>query len=680
MSSAIATCVVGVDVGGTFTDFVMLDERGEVMLGKVPSTPANQAFGIMDGLRAIAPDFNALERVAHGTTVSTNALLQGGGGPVGLITTAGFGDAIEIGRTRRMLPSVYDPSFVRPEPLVPRPLRFEVAERLAADGSVLVPLAENEVDDATRQLDTNVQSIAICFLHSWANPRHERRAEELLRAALPNAYVTTSSEVIPEFREYERFSTTVINAFLMPVMDRYLESLDRALREAGYAGRLTTMSSAGGTLDIATTRRLPVRTILSGPVGGVAGALWIASAAQLDRFITCDMGGTSTDACVVEGGRPARISETAFAGFPLKGSQFDINTVGAGGGSIAYTEADGILHVGPRSAGADPGPACYGRGGTEPTVTDANLVLGRLGTKRPLGGSVKLDRARAVAAIDALAQQLRMSSEELAEGIVQLAVTRMAGAIRAITVERGRDPADYTLMPFGGAGGMHGCDLADELGIRNILVPVAPGNLSALGLLASDLRHELVRTWVRPLDAIGGGEVRELIAQHERDGRELPMFAALDPERIRFEHAFDMRYARQAFEISVPFPHAQPEPDELRARFLDLYEHLYGHADQRGAIEVVTLRTAVIGVTDKPEPAKIRPGPGRPAPRGTRAVRFRGEVTPFYVFDRDDLGARDLFNGPAIIEEPNATTVVLPGWDGIVDEYGNLRLRKAHDG
>ncbi len=666
--------LVGIDVGGTFTDLVLLGGDGRVTLGKVPSTPADQSTGIMDGLRATVPDLRRLRRVAHGTTVSTNALLQGKGGPVALVTTSGFRDTLEIGRTRRMVPSVYDPGFVRPPPLVPRPLRFEVAERLTGGGEVLTPLDEDAVADAARGIDGSARAVAVCFLHSWVDPRHERRAAAILRSRLPGTHVTTSAEVISEFREYERFSTAVINAFLLPVMDRYLAGLDRALAEAGCGGRLVTMSSGGGTLDIETVRRLPVRTILSGPAGGVAGALWVARAAGLDRFITCDMGGTSTDVCLIERGRPALVSETAFAGYPLKGLQYDINTVGAGGGSIAHAEADGILKVGPESAGADPGPAGYGRGGTAPTVTDANLVLGRLGTGRRLGGSIAPDRTLAEQAVARLGRHLEIATDALAEGILNVAVARMAGAIRAITVEKGRDPADYALLPFGGAGPMHACDLAEELGVREVLVPVCPGNLSALGLLASDQRQELVSTWVRPLDGLDADEMAALMKAQEAAGRALPLLSGMPDARIRFEHTLDMRYARQAFEIAVPLPGSAIRPAALRGLFLDIYRQLYGHADPAGAIEIVSLRTVAVGVTDKPAPRRLPAGAGRAAQAGRRRVRFRGAAADWAVLDRTRLGAGDAFAGPAIVEEANATTVVLPGWSGEVDAWGNLRL------
>ena len=668
--------VVGIDVGGTFTDLVLRGPGGGIALGKVPSTPANQSIGIMAGLHATVPDMRQLRRVAHGTTVSTNALLQGKGGPVALVTTMGFGDTLEIGRTRRMLPSAYDPSFVRPSPLVPRPLRFEVSERLASDGVVLTALDEARVAAVARRIDGDASAVAVCFLHSWVSAAHEQRAAAILRAVLPDVHVTASADVIPEFREYERFSTTVINAFLLPVMDQYLADLDQALIAANCGGRLFTMSSAGGTLDIATVRRLPVRTILSGPAGGVAGALCVAGAAQLDRFITYDMGGTSTDVCLIEQSRPALVSETAFAGYPLKGLQFDINTVGAGGGSIAYAETDGILKVGPLSAGAEPGPAAYNRGGTEPTVTDANLVLGRLGTERRLGSAITPDRHLAEAAVGKLAQRLNLGTAELAEGILRVAVARMAGAIRAVTIEKGRDPSDFALLAFGGAGPMHACDLAEELGIRDVLVPIYPGNLSALGLLVSDQRQELVRTCMRPLDRLDECELAQLIDAQEQAGRALPLLAGLPASQIQFEHVLDMRYARQAFEIGVTLQNASMSPAALRGRFLDTYRQLYGHANQTAAIELVTVRTIAIGLTEKPTLRPLAEGTGKVRAAARRRVLLHGAEAEWPVFDRAQLGAGDSFDGPAIVEEANATTVVLPNWSVTLDRFGNLRLTR----
>ena len=490
--------VAGVDVGGTFTDIVLFDAAsGALTVTKVPSTPANQSEGVIRGLESVLDRLDALGRLVHGTTVSTNTILQRSGADVAMVTSEGFGDVLEIGRTRRMLPSLYDPTFVRPPPLVPRPRRFEVAERRAADGSMLVPLDEEGLAGiAERIRASGAEAVAVCFLHAWADPGSEIRARDVLAQRLPGTWFTTSSEVVPEFREYERFSTTVINAYLLPVIDRYVKALGTRLDRAGYRGPVLTMSSAGGVMDLDTARTLPVRTILSGPAGGVAGATWIAGSVALEDFITCDMGGTSTDVCLIESGRPATSTESAFMGYPIKGRQIDINTVGAGGGSIAYVEGGSVLKVGPRSAGADPGPACYGKGGTEPTVTDANVVLGRVG-HRPLGGAIRLDPERARVAVADLATRLGIPDvETMAEGIVRLVVAEMANAIREISIERGYDPARFTLVPFGGAGPMHATRIAAELGMRRVLVPLDPGNLSALGLLVSDQRREHVRTFL----------------------------------------------------------------------------------------------------------------------------------------------------------------------------------------
>ena len=458
--------IAGVDVGGTFTDVVLFDARARSLrVTKVPSTPANQSEGVRVGLQVLLPDLGRLDKLAHGTTVSTNTMLQASGARVALVTTRGFRDVLEIGRTRRMLPSLYDTTFTRPPPLVPRPLRFEVNERLAADGSVLIALDESELDHIAHAMRmAKAEAVAICFLHAHINATHEARAKEVLQRSLPGVWITTSAEVVPEFREYERFSTTVINAYLLPVMDHYMSSLGARLGEAGYRGKVFTMSSGGGIMDLDAARSMPVRTILSGPAGGVAGALWIAKATDLRDFITCDMGGTSTDVCLIENLQAASVSETAFAGYPIKGREVAINTVGAGGGSVAYMEAGRTLQVGPRSAGAEPGPACYGRGGTEPTVTDANVVLGRLGP-RLLGGVIRPDLQRATVVVAALADQLGVASaEEMAEGIVRIAVAQMANAIREISIERGFHPKDFTVLAFDGGGGFVATGVARELG------------------------------------------------------------------------------------------------------------------------------------------------------------------------------------------------------------------------
>lgn len=670
--------IAGVDVGGTFTDMVLFDARARTLsVTKVPSTPANQSEGVRNALQVVLPDLGRLDKLVHGTTVATNTMLQANGARVALVTTRGFRDVLEIGRTRRMLPSLYDTTFTRPPPLVPRPLRFEVDERLAADGSVLVALDEGALEPIARAVrEADVEAVAVCFLHAHLNAAHETRAKDVLQRLLPGVWITTSAEVVPEFREYERFSTTVINAYLLPVMDRYMSSLSARLGEAGYRGKVFTMSSGGGIMDLDAARSMPVRTILSGPAGGVAGALWIAGAADLRNFITCDMGGTSTDVCLIENLQAASVSETAFAGYPIKGREVAINTVGAGGGSVAYVEAGRTLQVGPRSAGAEPGPACYGRGGTEPTVTDANVVLGRLGP-RLLGGAIRPDLKRATDAVAALAGRLGVASaQEMAEGIVRIAVAQMANAIREISIERGYDPSEFVLFPFGGAGPMHAAQIAEEIGIGEILVPILPGNLSALGLLASDQRYERVQTFMTRLSALDRATFDAALDEHVRLERQALQERGFAPEAMRFHHALDMRYLRQAFELTVEIPDGVREPAALRKVFLDAYARHFGRADQAAEIEIVNLRTTAVGLTDHPVFPPVREAAPTLAQAGIaqRPMVSGGRSATAVVYERERLPVDAVFEGPAIVEEDGATTVVPPGWRGYRDARGNLRL------
>jgi N-methylhydantoinase A len=576
-----------------------------------------------------------------------------------------------------MLPSLYDTTFTRPPPLVPRPLRFEVTERLAADGSVLIALDESELEQIARAVrESNAEAAAVCFLHAHLNAAHEARAKALLQPLLPGVWITTSAEVVPEFREYERFSTTVINAYLLPVMDRYMSSLRAKLGETGYRGNIFTMSSGGGIMDLDAARGMPVRTILSGPAGGVAGALWIGKAADLRNFITCDMGGTSTDVCLIENLQAASVSETAFAGYPIKGREVAINTVGAGGGSVASMEAGRTLQVGPRSAGAEPGPACYGRGGIEPTVTDANVVLGRLGP-RLLGGVIRPDMKRAQQAVAALAGRLGVASvEEMAEGIVRVAVAQMANAIREISIERGYDPSDFVLFPFGGAGPMHAAQIADEIGIREILVPILPGNLSALGLLASDQRYERVRTFMTRLSSLDSVAFSTALDEHVRLESDELRQRGFARDAMRFQHALDMRYVRQAFELTVDLPEGAREPQALRQVFLDAYARHFGRADATAEIEIVNLRTTAIGLTDHPVFPPVREAARRleDAAIAQRSMISGGRSSLAIVYEREQLPVDAPFEGPAIVEEEGATTVVPPGWRGHRDARGNLRL------
>jgi N-methylhydantoinase A len=437
------------------------------------------------------------------------------------------------------------------------------------------------------------------------------------------------------------------------------------------------MSSSGGTMDSELACRLPVRTILSGPAGGVAGSLWVANAIGLQDFITCDMGGTSTDVCLVEAGQPDTVTEVAFAGYPIKGRQISINTVGAGGGSLAYLEAGNILRVGPRSAGAQPGPACYGLGGVEPTVTDANVALNRMGTTRRLGGHIEIQRERAVRAIAALAERVGSAGiNHLAEGIIKIAVARMASAIREITIEKGYNPSDFALMAFGGAGPMHAAALSEELGIREVVIPLHPGNLSALGLIASDQRYDLVRTFLRSLSKLETSEIETALDAAEREAAALLAARGFSSDTIRCEHTLDMRYIRQAFEITVVLPGRPVSREALRASFLTTYERHYGHVDTASEIEIVNLRTTAVGLTAKPAMASLGEANGSlsQACLGSTGMIVGGKSVETALYDREKLPCGESVSGPCIIEELGATTVVLPGWTCRRDRCGNLRL------
>ncbi len=649
--------VVGIDVGGTFTDVTAVDgASGRVVVTKVPSQPNNEAAAVLAGLDALGIDGRGVRRLVHGTTVGTNAILERRGARVALITTAGFRDLIEIGRTKRNIPVLFVPTFVRPKPFVERALRFEVDERMLHDGAVLTPLRGGSVDRVIDSLGRAApEALAVCLLHAYANSAHERAVGERFRERFPEVPVSLSSDVVPEYREFERFSTTVLNAYLQPLMDRYLAGLEKKLFEAGYAY---------GVLTIAA--------------GGVSQGCFTAARAGITDFITYDMGGTSTDVCLVRDGRPLTTTDNLIAAFPVKVAQIDIRTVGAGGGSIAWLDVDGALQVGPRSAGAQPGPAAYGLGGVEPTVTDANIVLGRMSTERPLGGALRIHADLARNAVAALAARLRLDRTRLAEGIIDIAVARMTASIREISIQQGHDPRDFTLIAFGGAGPMHAIPVAEELGIPRVLVPRHPGNFSALGLLVSDVKHDDVRTRV--------GRLHERVPALEAAFAEMSAAAArrLDAEGFdersrRTERSLDLRYAGQAFELSVPLPPGTLDAPAIIADFNARHLATYGHADPDGDVEVVNARMSTYGVVDKPDPSQWSAGGGTvdDARIATRDVWFAGRAAPTPVYERDRLPGLARVDGPAIVEEFGATTVVFPAWRARLDGAGHLVLERG---
>ena len=668
---------VGVDVGGTFTDLVVYNSDDQSLsLGKSPSTPDDPGRGVLNALRSAAIDLGAVERFRHGATVATNTVLERRGARLGVLTTRGFRDVLIIGRGNRT--KLYDIKAVRPPGLVKRAQVMEVNERLDANGDVLETLDEGSVHTAVQTLaDMQVEAIAICFLHAYANPAHEQRVAAIVAEALPGVPVSSSAAVLPEHREFERFATTALNAYVAPRMSEYLSRLKSSLQQLGLGVVPEIMSSNGGSWPFEQMAQLPINSMLSGPAGGVIGAVAMAEALAIDNVITYDMGGTSTDTCLVRERQYPLSSGGSIGGLPNRAAQIEINTVGAGGGSLAYLDEGGFLNVGPRSAGAVPGPACYGRGGLEPTVTDANVVLGRFRPATALGGEITIDVAAASVAVEALGQLLKLGLNETAEGIVRIAVARMTGAIKEISVMRGLDPRDFSLLAYGGAGPLHAALIAIELGIRTVIVPPLSGAFSAYGLLLADRRKDRSRTQLvnlqdsslAELEALFEPMLDELRAELTTEG-----FAA---EEMRFEQSVDLRFIGQAFELTTLWPAQMRDLDTLLKDFHTIYERRYAHADD-GPVELVALRVAAYGLTAKPAVAVtlLAAHGNAPIAQGTRPCCFDGEVLATSVFSRDELAVGELVTGPALIDEDGATTLVPPGFSASHDPCGALILRQ----
>ena len=689
---------IGVDIGGTFTDIVLFDEEtGSVQVAKVPSTPQNQALGFAQGVEAVGTQLAQVQRVVHGTTVATNAAIERRGAKTALVTTAGYGDLLEIGRGQRLTGGLFDPKFVRTPPLVPRPLRFEVQERMDASGEVHVPLDEEGVRRVGRSLaELGVDAVAVCCLHSYANDAHERRIRELLAESLPQAFLCLSSQVLPEYREYERFSTTAFNAYLGPLMRRYLNGMQEWLRGRGYREDLQIMTSNAGMVSAEVAAEFPVLTILSGPAAGVSGAVSVAETAGLRDVITYDMGGTSTDVCLLKDLRPTASPARVVGGLPLKTSQLDINSIGAGGGSIGWLDTDGSFRVGPRSAGAEPGPACYGRGGQEATVADANLVLRRLGPSTLLGHRMRLYPDLALAAMERLAAKLGVpDAYHAADGVIKVAVANMVSAIRTISIEIGEDPRDFALIPFGGAGPLHACLVAEETGMSKVVVPPHPGNLSALGLLTSDLKHELVRTHLTTLDEADAGAFLALLDGMEREGRAMLSREGVPQDRMDFLYSADMRYVGQGHELNVWLAREEFDVRVMAQKFHQAHRDRFTYSREELPIQLVNLRTTAVGRVSKlrlqpahPQPplrpvgAGFKPALPRPDPQDalkeTRDVHLRGEWQGARVYRRERLLAGMELPAPAIVEEMGSTTLIPPGWRGRVDSAGNIILVSCH--
>lgn len=664
---------VAIDIGGTFTDFVVSDvDNGRAFTGKSLSTPQDQAEGVMAGLGQLVPAATDVEFIVHGTTVGLNAFLERKGTRVLLVTTAGLRDSYSIARGDRK--ELYTLRYRKPERLVSRRDVVEVRERLRWDGSVLEPLHEEDLERiAERVRRERIEAVAVCFIHAYVNPAHELRAREVLQRLAPSLSVTLSHEVAREWREYERASSAVLNASIAPTVERYLVSLEDQLRSRGVRPTLHVMRSNGGLMTAAAARQMPVQTLLSGPVGGTIGGAGLAAATGRSNLLCIDMGGTSFDMSLIVDGSPGVSTETELEGLPVLMPLVDIHTIGAGGGSLAWLEA-GALRVGPQSAGAVPGPACYGRGGTEPTVTDANLFLGRLDPGYFLGGRMRLDEPAAANVITDLAARLGLSDIGLAEGILAIVNAKMADAIRTITVRQGIDPREFSLVAFGGAGPMHAVWLAAELEIGEVIVPWSPGTFSAWGMLHTDIRHDLNQTFYKALDGLDAATVDGIYDGLAAEGRAVLRSEEVAEHDMYVARSADMRYVGQEYSVNV----AVAEPADLAAvaaSFHDAHRARYGHATPAAPVEFVNLRLAAMGRLARGTDG-FEPGDGELI-AGARPVAFEGDRRETSIVLRQHLppGAPP-FPGPVVVEEETATTVVPPGWQVQTDDLGNLRITR----
>ncbi|MBI0538629.1 hydantoinase/oxoprolinase family protein [Roseomonas sp. KE2513] len=674
---------IGFDVGGTFTDFTVHDTRsGMLRYYKTPSTPADRSQAIETGVAAIIAEYGVrpeeISFVGHGTTVATNMVIERRGVRMGVVTTRGFRDVLEIGRQTR--PALYDYGQVRPPPLAPRALRFEVGGRIDAAAEELEPLDEPGVAAAAEALAAEgVEAVGICFLHSYLRDDHEARAAAIIRARLPDAFVCTSSEVLPEFREFERFSTTAINAYVGPRMAAYMQRLLDRLAGLGITAEPDTIHSNGGLMSVATARGFPVRTCLSGPAAGVVGAAEVARAAGFPDIVTYDVGGTSTDVSLVAEGRPAFATSRLVADYPVRTPMVDVHVIGAGGGSIAWIDDAGALKVGPHSTGADPGPVAYGRGGQEPTLTDANIVLHRLDPVTLLGGRMKVDEAAARHAIEErIAKPLGLSVEAAALGIIRIAVASMSRAIRSVSTEKGHDLGRFALFPFGGAGPLHAGAVARECGIRRVLVPQEPGTMCARGILMSDISLDFVRSEIAEATGENWPGIMARFEAMARQGGEWLEASQVEPVRRTVHRVIDARYKGQNHEVQVRLPtKGDFALDDFQREFAAAHRREYGYDVPGRAVEVVNARLKAVGGVDRPA-ARFEGGTsGTPDPRAKRQVHFDAGWVETPIFDRATLSAGATIPGPAILDEMSSTTVVEPGQRVTVDPSGNLIVEIA---
>lgn len=661
---------IAADIGGTFTDFIVREaESGIAFTGKIPSTPQNPSEAVIAWIKERFSSPQEIEFFVHGTTVGLNAFLENKGDRVLLITTADLSGYYTIARGDRK--EIYKLKYRKPKSVVKRSDVHEVRERLLWDGSVLTPLIREDfksiIEKITREV---IPSVAVCFIHAFAYPEHELEARKILEESLENTTVTLSHEITREWREYERASTTIVSAYIAPVIKKYLTGLRKATHDIGVTGDLHVMQSSGGIMTVKTAIEQPSQTLFSGPIGGVIGGVALAEVVNRPNLICVDMGGTSFDMTLIRNGKATTVSQTSIDGIPLLIPMQEMHTIGAGGGSIGWIEAGG-LRVGPQSAGANPGPACYGKGGTEPTVTDANLILNRIGTKSVLGGRMELYKELAQRAICNLASELQMEELELAEGVISIINSKMADGIRTITVGRGIDPREFSLVAFGGAGPMHAVWLARELEIAEVIIPNSPGAFSALGMLQADLRHDLIRPFYFSLDTITIDDIMDIYNPMVDEGIVLLEKDGIRREKMQFELTSDMRYLGQEYTVSVLIrPNMSVEMVE--AEFHNTYFDRYGHSTPSAPVEFVNLRLGVFGQIVRAPMVFGSDNSDASACIGKRQVIFDGKAIETEIYQRAKIKNKSIFNGPFIIEEDTATTIVPPGYQGIIDDFGNI--------
>ena len=665
---------VAIDVGGTFTDVVKLvPETGELRFEKVPTTPDEPTAGVLAGFGKADAEPSTVSTFNHGSTLGLNALLTRSGARIATIATRGFRDVYLLGRTNRDV--VYDISYQKPQALLERYDTFEITERSYFDGSVAVPFDEDDAREVAREIARRgYDAVAVAFLHSYANPDHEHKMRVILEQEAPNVEITLSNELSREYREYERTSTAVLDAYIKPIMRSYLKALEQELERRGFEGSFLMSRSGGGAMTASAAREQPVNLILSGPAGGVVGAAAFSKLIDRPNLITIDMGGTSLDASLVLDGAPVLYHGAEFEGLPINTPSLYIHTIGAGGGSLGYLDDAGGLQVGPKSAGALPGPAAYGRGGTQPTFTDAALAIGYLGVDTPLGGELTLDREKSLKSLTPIAERLGLTVTQLARGMVRISTTKIMGAVRAITIELGHDPKDFTLLAFGGGGGLVAVDVARELGIPEVVIPPGQGAFSALGMLMADVQHDFSRTNVQPLDGLDGEAGSAAYESMEAEAAGTLALDGFAPDSQRFQRVIDVRYSGQEHSVTVDYDVEAEDPREgIREQFNELHERQYGHV-MDDPIELTTMRLRAIGVVDKPElPKAAKRKAGEFYDAATREVTLQDEsIAQYKLLARENLRAGDVVEGPAVVTEHTATTVLHGGDRLEVGEYGEL--------